>query len=63
MCTSLLLLDASANEEYQEEEFYQEAEAEEEGTDQYQNQGKLVLLAKLYHILSFIFLCFSKAFL
>ena len=47
LCTSLLLLDASANEEYPEEEY--DPEAEEEGLEQYQNQGKLLLLAWLYH--------------
>ena len=63
MCISLLLLDASANEEYQEEESYQEAEAE--GFEQYPNQGKLYCIASYLGILpipSFYFV-FIKAFL
>ena len=61
MCTSLLLLDASANEEYQEEEYYQEAEAED--FEQYQNQGKLLLYVyETLPIPSFIFTLFYQSF-
>ena len=59
LCTSCVFIDTSAPEGYEEEEYY--PEAEEEGIDQYQNQGKLLLLAELYHTPSFILLCFSKA--
>jgi len=39
LCTSSLFIDASTPEGYEEEEYY--PEAEEEGLDQYPNQGKL----------------------
>ena len=41
MCTSFVIKDASANEEYQEEEFCTE-EGEEENFDHLTNQGKLL---------------------
>ena len=40
MCILFVIKDASANEEYQEEEFYTEA-GEEENFDHVTNQGKL----------------------
>ena len=46
LCTSYLFIDASTPEGYEEEEYF--PEAEEEGIEQYQNQGKLLLLARLY---------------
>ena len=42
----VVFLDASANEGYEEEEYY--SEAEEEDCDQYPNQGKLHFIASYY---------------
>ena len=41
MCTSFVIKDASANEEYQEEEFCTKEEEEEEEFNNCTNQGKL----------------------
>ena len=41
MCTLFVIKDVSANEEYQEEEFYTKA-GEEENFDHLTNQGKLL---------------------
>ena len=49
MCTSYLFIDASANEGYEEEEFY--IEDGEEGFDQYPNQGKLYCIASYLGLL------------
>jgi len=59
--TSYSFIDASTPEGYEEEEYY--PEAEEEGCDQYPNQGKLLLLARLYQSQALFYFCFSKAFL
>ena len=55
----VVFIDTSTPEGYEEEEYY--PEAEEEGLEQYQNQGKLLLLARLPNP-SFILLLFWQSF-
>ena len=59
--TSYSFIDASTPEGYEEEEYY--PEAEEEGFDQYPNQGKLLLLARLYQSQVLLYFVLSKFFL
>jgi len=60
LCTSYLFIDASTPEDYEEEEYY--PEAEEEGCDQYPNQGKLLLFARLYQSQVLLYFVLSKLF-
>ena len=61
LITSYLFIDASTPEGYEEEEY--NPEAEEEGCDQYPNQGKLLLLARLYQSQVYFTFVLAKLFL